>query len=274
MDWGKAKNILIIVFLILNIFMLGNISLNALSQNNSKEAIAITESILQSKNIRLESKIPSFTGAMGKIEINDEAYFNMQRAAAKLMGSKAALPSELKSGQRISDQNKEFTIEDNAAFTYRDSNPQEKWDVTQKKSLEKRIRKFISDIGISEAEFVLDSYDQLSDGAMKLVFVHKYQGLYIFSNTMTAVITEFGVKELACSIKKPVGISRDAQKVIPAYKILLTSYGNSPNTVITSIDIGYNMDMLDKDMKTFYAAPVWRIKTKDRKPEYFDAIIG
>lgn len=275
MDWGKAKSILIIVFIALNIFLMGNISLDKLSKGSQRDAIQSTQTILGNNGIRLTCKIPDFDGTMGRIEIYDEPYFNIKRAAVKLMGSKTEIPDKIEPKWRLSDGKKEFVLEDAYTFKYTDNSPEQKWDVSRSKTVEKRVRKFLEDNEINASGFIVDEYEEMAGGHKRIAFRQKYEGLNIFSNTITVVVSDKGVSELECSARKPGKLEKNSAKVIPAYKILLTYFSDLSGTVITGIDIGYNMNREGiGEEEESNPKPVWRIRMEGAEAKLFDANTG
>lgn len=276
MDWEKAKSILLIVFISLNIFLLANVSYNKLSKGNPKEALVNTQAILKNENIQLECDIPGLSGTMGKIEIHDTPNFSMRNVAEKLLGSKNALPDELRTGQQFSSRGKEFSIENAASFVYRDSNPIGKWNISQKRTLEKDIRKFLNANGINDTGFILDTYEKTSENTVLVSFFFKHEGLNVFSNSISALVSEKGIIELKCSIRRTGALSRDSAKILPAYKVLIINSGKLAGSVITGIDIGYNKEgIVDDDAdSSINQKPIWRVKIEGNAPRFFDAVTG
>lgn len=275
MDWEKAKSILLIVFISLNIFLLGNISYNVLSKGNPKEALTNTETILKNKNVQLKCDIPSLSGTMGKIQISGTPNFSMHSVGERLLGNKNVLPEEMHPGQPFAFQGKEFTVRDAASFFYKDNNPTGSWDISQKKTVERAVRKFLSANGINDAGFVLDLYEKTSENAVTISFFQKYEGLNVFSNRITALVSDKGIKELTCNIQQTGALSRESAKILPAYKVLITNSDKLAGLVIASIDIGYNTkDIVDDEVDSFYRKPLWRVKVEGSAPKYFDAITG
>jgi regulatory protein YycI of two-component signal transduction system YycFG len=57
MDWSKAKNVLIVIFLALNVFLLfTNYDTLSSGRTVSKEILSNTESVLNSRGVKLKCK--------------------------------------------------------------------------------------------------------------------------------------------------------------------------------------------------------------------------
>ncbi len=235
MDWGKAKNILIAIFIILNMFLGVNMAQAGFSQGPSKELTENAVTILKTRGIELECEIPNSSGIMKRIALS-------KTPAADLAKAKYEKPGP---------------------------------DLTRQKSVEKHIREFLKKSGIREGEFKTDIYQTQPDGGVKIGFIQEYKGFPIFDNRIRISLDSQGIKELEIGIREPEETKLAPENIMPAYKVLLINFGpQDKGTIITGIDIGYASGSFDEQRTHLLGNPVWRVKKADGSIGYFNAYTG
>lgn len=235
MDWSKAKNVLIIIFIALNIFLLANIVFYNLGQGISEETILNTERILRNGGIVVQCDIPTYNSPTSSIDY--ESYkFDKQQIKDKLFG--------------------------------------EGVDNSDKKQVEKYVRKVVKDIGINLDSYILDQFTMDINGMVHLVFIEQFDGLLVFDNYVKIILSESGITYFECSFKKVRGLVNEKQDIIPAHQILLKNYSGGGSVVITGIDMGFKGYSSDSNTKKSSQSPVWRITEQGGVFRFFSAIDG
>jgi regulatory protein YycI of two-component signal transduction system YycFG len=260
MDWSRTKNILILVFVVLNIFLGINLGSYVSAANISKSKIVSTIKILKNNNVNLQCSINSFSGNDIMLTYEDSD-FNMDKVKGILKGKH---------------KQANINISDNI-LTFTDNNPIEIVNTSSKEKVDKAIRQFINNLGIPVKEFVIDEYtEDKKQNMVKVVYRQVYKKHLVFDNYVNVTIVNNTVKSMEISYFEPLRtIGRDTQ-VTPAYKILLDNFSYEKNETITSIDIGFKGSGGEEDRQPMESL-VWRIKvikSGNSYERYFRALNG
>ncbi len=271
MDWSKAKNILIAIFLLLNIVLLFT-NYDTLSSGGSlsKELLADTGTILESRGIKLNCRIPAdVTGATLEYESIqlDKAWI-----LDKLLDVRLNKDS-ITEGKEISAQNKNLTFKDKG-FIYIDKNSTETDSVLNVSDAEELLQKLLKRLNLPVSEFALDKQVKNADNSYILEYNHKYENYLIFDDYIKAVIGNTGVKELEYRFRKVKSIEKNkGQRLIEAYQVLIEA-SDIKDMGINSIDIGFKKDESDQDTQNSFDVLAWRIRLSDGSDKYYNALNG
>lgn len=251
MDWGKAKSILIIVFVGLNLFLLINIVRLNQEKDTTSKSNEYTTQILKANNIELKCEIPDNVPKTVKTYVLSTNFefkktFYVQNSKDKV---------EYLSNNKLRLTSKSVNL------AIKNANQD-----TLKKEIVKRLNFLDSVID----EFVLDYYSK-ENGRVRATFLEKKDKLIFYDNIIDITLTE---GNLICEIgyNKYDDLSDTRSNVMPMYQILLKEKGTEKNLVIKSIDIGVrevhkNLNQ-NKRVET-----VWRLNTSNGL-EYFVASSG
>lgn len=277
MDWSKAKTILIVTLLILNIFLLLNLNLLVSNDDISDETIANTVKILEGRGIALQCEIPRMNTDPGKLTFNEQAPFNKGEIAAFLLGTKFKLPAGgFENGQEITDggSKKLVFINDNL-FEYTGSSPFEAIDMSAREHVEAWMKECLDRFNMPSGKYFMDYYTTNPDGSITAVYREKFQDFVVFENQLKVTADKNGVLSLKCGYKSIESLRNPGTRIISAYQILLKEYGgvDGPET-ITDIDLGFKDSNPEQDMKETYKQPAWRIRTQDGNERFFKATNG
>lgn len=239
MDWGRAKTILIVSFLILNVMLGYQLWINRWSQTASgkdtADMIGETNKLLDSKKIRVQIDIPKNTPKLSQITVRyREEYRNgKQVKLSKPVGLDTVL-------------NRNF------------------------------LRDFANKTQISHLDAY--RMDASMNRENTYVFHQTYRDLPMFDVTLQ-LFTENGqitsYKQAYVEVKSG-GEPKDksSQKIISAHAAIRTLAENylSENAVITDIQLGYHGQLFDSEEQTF--VPNWRVTLLGGESYYVHAFTG
>ncbi|MFD0716134.1 two-component system regulatory protein YycI [Paenibacillus sp. GCM10027626] len=235
MEWGKAKNVLIFAFLVLNIVLgyqlWANIQDGPSLNGDAYDLSAETRAIMREKNIRLDSNtnIPSETPKLRELTF---------RVTEKL------------------GENTRHTLE----------HPVDSKIVFNEGELNRELGGIIPDL----KEY---SYDRMEDGAFILTRMADGRPMFevrlalYFSNQKIVAYSQDRVE-----LVESDNPEEKEQTVLPATKALESLiFGHfKPGTVIRDIKLGYHGQ--DFNSETQFSAPSWRVLLEDGKVYYVHAI--
>lgn len=274
MDLSKAKNILIVVFLSLNIFLLIYISAYRMGQDVSRETISNTRRILDSRGVVLECEIPLRTGSMPRLMYGG-GNFDRLRIAEKLLGSAEASQGDISSGKEFVKDGRKLVFQNDHCFVFKDEAPSGGITASDKDGTEKRLREFLLDLGIPVSTFKLDHYARSDDESVTYILTDSYRNMLVFDNRVRVNITKNGISYMECSYREVKGFSQDRIKnIMPAYQVLLKNFSHGENIAITGIAVGFKGYEQQQGMVEYSEGPAWRISVKDGEPRYFKASDG
>jgi len=269
MDWEKAKNIIITLFLILNIFLFYNLVQEKWSPAVSKEQISSAENILKDKGIKLNTKIPTISGNFPKLTFQGIPEFDLKKVTSKLLGTDKYANSD---SNLLINGDKQISIENKYTFLYTNKSPQGDISLDNNKEIEKYLMKFLSEAGFSTDGLVLDSLDRQPD-SVTVTYVQKKGDYKLFDNSIEAVVTKSGISQLKCCLQTPSKKNND-ESIMPAYKVLLKNMEQLNGVVISSIDLGYTISESNDGMTGYTERLYWRVEIMDGKPLDYDAVTG
>ena len=256
MDWSKAKSILIMVFLVLNIFLAGNLIYIDSSTKASKDSIEALKQVLSGKGVRIDCEVPGASGNLGMLNY-EKSKFNRNKLVGKLIGPDF--------GQNVTDYysagSKNLIFKNDNTFVYTDTNPKSSADIKNSNSAEKYLKNYLSGTGIPVKSYVLDLYNENPDRSIKITLVQKYRSYLIFDNYIEAQITNEGIKMLNVSFKKVDALTNNKTNLKPILNILLTSFKDNNDLIITQINLGFQGYNIESGVKEYYERPVWRVRS-------------
>ena len=274
MDWSKAKNILIIAFIITNLFLIFNIQSN-LYQNNALSVlkdrnIEDVVSILEEKNIKVEAEIPRILLQMPVLDVEYETY-NEEKVAQRF-------------GQEgiISDTNSEEHVEvtKNKIIIYKNNSREIRIKDLNESRAREEAESFIKDLGYMGQD--VEYWNTFSVGEQyEVIFKQKYKGYFLEKSYMRLIITQAGVTEFERMWLKPLHLGEHKNEIMPATKALLKALNvlgdREQETIITEISLGYLFDPSKisltnwENIKSGRALPAWRMTLEDGETIFIDA---
>lgn len=274
MDWSRAKNILILILLALNIFLFVNISVHNPGSSISGETISNTVKILGTRGITVKCEVPRTNNAPGKLSYNENAKLDKLKIARRLLADMDLSASSIKGGKEAVKGSKKLTFTNDYSLVYEDTDPKENINISDKKSVEKSLRRYLDMLYLPSSAYYLDVFTKNTDGSVILKFREKYKDYFVFENCTEITATKDGVINLKCEYREMDSMMSPNKKIISAYQILLKQYGDGTKAVITDIDLGFMEYKLGQDTREIYKRPVWRVRTGDGKERFFSASEG
>lgn len=280
MDWAKAKSILILVLAALNIFLLSYIIRYRLDQNISKETIADTQQVLFDRGIKLECEIPKYNDDTSRL-IYENGNHDRQKIATRLLGdlegTLGKAPGSIPDGipDKIISGSRQLVFENGSSFEFHDKDPTNGLVISGKDTVEKQLRKMITELGLKASNYRFEGFTENSDSSRTYVFTEMFKKLWVFDNRIEFIISQDGILHIGCSYRKIKGFSSGTKtKIMAAYKILLKNFNQGDKAVITNIDIGFKGYAPQQDMVGYSESPAWRIMFGDGSVRYFKASDG
>ena len=175
MDLAKAKSIMIVILAAFNIFLLSTNLSYSDRHGTQRETISNAISILKSRGVELECKIPYIPGKTAKL-----VYGN-----GKL--DRSAIAREFFGKNSVSSDNGEFAYEDkrlafsgDTEFVFSDGNPGAKVDMGKTGEAGKYVRNYLKEKGLLDGTYILDELTRNQDGSVTARFIAKYYDYLVY----------------------------------------------------------------------------------------------
>ncbi|NLN64398.1 MAG: hypothetical protein GX144_03110 [Clostridiaceae bacterium] len=265
MDWSRAKNIILIVLVLLNIFLFVNILSVKDPLNLAGQYQVDAKQALQSAGVVLSSGI-SFKrskplGRISYIETDPAVYTEtIRRLIGPFDGTDTALWE--KEGKSLSFQD-EF-------FIYTDEAGQEIFPVEDQKRLDRRLSAWIKENFLPNERFIQDRFEQ--DGnTITARYIRCYKNMPLFSHGISLTIVDGKLKKAEGSLKifQTIKVSTSADEIITANIAMITNK-DKVQGIVNSIELGY----LCLQSDDLYDTPVWRITLATGENVWFNAYTG
>jgi len=265
MEWSRAKSILIILFAFLNIFLLVSILRTESRSRPGSEYIKHVKNYLESRNIKIECKIPSYCSDSGSVVYKDE---NMDETviAKYFLGDDAEAEAGSDDGRIWRDEGKALEIGNNK-IVFRNSSPDGILDIGDKNAVEKELKKVFSGIGISFRDYAVDVWRN-ENGLLHVRYVKKYRGHMLFDIYADFIVSGRGI-EYAEIIPGDVNYTLAENEILSAWNILAVA-GIRENSVISDMSFGYKR-INEGELND---SPVWWIRFSDGTEVFYNAYTG
>jgi len=269
MDWTKAKNVLIILFVALNVYLGINIVKYYKNDNVSSKTITQVKGILSNNGIDINCEIPNITKCYRLNYKNTE--FNKMKVVEKLLGYTGIKVDKIQVGKPIVNGSKTLEFDNDNVINFRNTNPNESVDISSNEAVIKYCSNFMSSIGVAFSEYYIESYQENKNSSITIKFTEKYKGYLVFDNSAEILISKRGIESLKCVLVGIIGLSKYPIEIVPVYKILLKNFTNGKNATIDRIDIGFKCTY-PSEGTNYDAVPEWRIKFNNSEILYFTAV--
>lgn len=289
MDWSKAKNILIIAFILTNIFLFYYVGKGLLAGSDlnliSDQYIADVESHLKENGIHISGDIPKEIISLPKVMVRFRE-FNHEEILELFMENNYHRISEA----TYKNENQKLIIEGNKKIIYKNSSEEKVADhiseiVAQEISNEFLKEKGLLDKNIELKQIFYQKYDEFSDlMTYKLVYHQVYKNRFLGESYIHVYVNETGVVGLeGMLLETDEGSKQQKKLLIPATTALLRKMNDMINDnrgeiVVRSIEVGYYFNPYDVEFTdwTFIesgtAVPAWKITLENGKIYYVEAL--
>lgn len=260
MDWSKAKNILIITFVFLNIF-LAVILFNILnSENISASTIKDTVKALEDRGVSIsEDDIMKYKNNMGKL-VYKNFEFDRGLVLSNFLGGTHNI-EDTKTNSEIISGGKKILFENGHSFTFENSEPDNiNGGLDNEDIINKYLKQKFKGLKIPISDFKLDECKNGSE----YIFRQKFKGFWVYKNEIIVTVVNGGITRVECRYRKVDYISK-GKEIIPLYQVLIKNFTGINNIVVKNIDIGFMENEIEKDTKELGDIPVWRIVYIDKQ---------
>lgn len=288
MDWSKAKNILIVAFIITNIFLIYHIGKDIFYSNDlrliSDEYINDVENHLAEYGITIREEIPKEIFSMPVLVVRYEN-FDHEATAEQFLGK----------GYRTVEEN--IYQNDEAQLTI-ESNKRLKYSQLKKEVVDYRID---DEKAIEISNSFLEEHNLLRDDIIlkqvylgtektygdtplyKLVYNQTYKGKFLGESYIYVYVNYKGVVGMEAMLLKPDKTQDQKEIIISAAEALLKKMNDivkdhKRDVVITDIQIGYYFNPYNVQLATWQqiesatAFPAWKITLENGKSYYVEAL--
>ncbi len=292
MNWSKAKNILIMAFIITNIFLIYNINEDIKANNYfyevSEERIQDVINILEDRNIFIDTDIPQETPKLPMVTVEYETY-DGEKIAKDILGSYTKIDSKFikgnefiqtEYGDKLLIYNKDITVDN--------------FNIIDTDDAKEIADKFIQEKGFDGEDVVYWDTVQKDNGQYEVIYKQRYNDLFIGDSdkdnnnendvNMRVIIQNGEVINFRRKWLNVEGPRVNSKRVIPVTKALLMAIEDIENVteekkvVITDISLGYILDISKLynfikwyDIDTGDASPYWRITLENKECIYIEA---
>ncbi len=257
-DWSKAKNILIIAFIITNIFLIYSIekdmfdkdSLEARSERKIKEVV----DILEKRSIRVEADIPIEVMALPILDVEYTTYEIGE--VQELFSSQGKIT--LLNNDKVLHYKRDIFSRNNINFTEEEANQE--------------AEEFLKKYRFKSKDVVFWSSKPLGN-QYKILFKQEYKGRILEDSYMSLIVTNEGVAEFERMWLKPLKLGTNKMEVMPSSKGLLKfmedDVSDEEEIVITKVDLVYWLDISQnsftnwESVESGTAIPAWRIELEN-----------
>lgn len=273
MDWSKAKNILIIAFIITNIF-LAYVLINSRSTNIpevSDDFVKDVEGFLLEKNINLSVEIPRYLPSLSLYTIKYEMY-ELLDIARRFFGQQYSIDDTESNIYHISNGIEKVTVKYDNEIIYESIANSKKYFNLNKEKAEDMAKDFISSKGFSTDDFKL-SYIKEENGTYFLEFTKVIDDYYFEKSYMRFYISETGVNRFERYWIESAELDDSTNLTImsaPRALLKLLAMEEVHGKTIEEISISYYLDpethigvINASKTKGGKATPAWRILFSD-----------
>jgi len=268
MDWSKAKNILLVLFLTLNCILLYNnyISFSGGGSILSDEMSSNTLSVLTSRGVGLNCEIPP--SAKAATIIYGPYFEDRQKIADVLLGPKSR--DTIDDGEII-EGTKRLKFYNNY-FDFEDVSPSGSNNINDMEQARTLLENVLGDMEIPYKDFELEIKNELKGNIYEFEYNQVYEDYIFYDNYIKAQIGQTGIIRLEFKYRNVRGIKvNPKQKTIDAYQVLL-KMTDVKNVIIDDIDIGFG-SYWDNGV-TLSDLLSWRVILNDGTEKFYSAFTG
>jgi regulatory protein YycI of two-component signal transduction system YycFG len=260
MDWSKAKNLMIIAFIITNIFLIYHIqkdrlntdALTARSEQRTKEVVQI----LEGKGISVDAPIPIEVIELPSLEVE---YIIYDTEKAKDLFFK-----------KVKDQDDWLlTITSNdKTIIFNKINKFSALHELDEDTARSQAEKFLRDRGLINNNVAFWK-QELINNIYKVYFHQRYKGRIVENSYMICTVTNAGVIGFERMWLNPLKFSSVKQEIIPVAKALLKfleAREETEEVTLKNIELVYWIDLSNssftkwENIESGTAIPAWRIE--------------
>lgn len=296
MDWSKAKNILIVAFIMTNIFLIYNVQNELFNSQGmqivSDQYIINVEEHLRDHNIKLKTDIPKEIIPMSILEVKYKT-FDPDDYLDLLLGEGYKEVETTQGFNRFKKQiftndKRELVIEGGKKFKYTDMSQEKANYILDENTIVEISNDFLKDKKVNTEDLKLEQIyygeekDFGSEPVYKLVYNQRYKNRFLGESYINVYINHRGVVRVEAMILEYENTKQQKRTIMPATEALMQVMNiilkeNKTPIAINKIEIGYyfspayylNTDW--KDIESGTAFPSWKITLDNGKTYYVEA---
>lgn len=259
MNWGHTKNIIICVYIILNIFLITVFYKNNTSENISKSTINNTIIALKKKGVLVNCELPMYNKDTGTLSY-DKFEFDRKRIVYDMFEQNYSDDNNI----YISD-NKEIKFVNENMIIYTDYN----YYVhnKSKNDIINSVEEILEKIGIKFKDKAIERI------ANDIVIYERYKNFYVFENYVKAT-TDNNILKIEINYRKIKDINNRKREIMPIYQVLIKNMINIKGRKITDISFGFKESTIGDNIKELDDIPVWRLKLSNNDYIFYRAYTG
>jgi len=277
LNWARVKTILIIVFLVVNIFLFFEVSEKYSSKVIKPEEISDLKNLLVANDIILETTLPSQIKFLPRMKVTNRIIEENQTADKILGTNKWIVRSNAKDMPIYFSENKQLKYDKFGFIEYTINIGKD--EASKLLSNEIKAKQTINNI--LSKYLKLEQYVQNEIKVNKTAIIIDYsyfnEKSEIFNNCIVAKILSEGKIVIKHGLIDYNGFTSKSKKVTPVDAIveLIRVLKDKGKTTIKEISIGYyaELNKANEIVRFGEADPAWKIKT-DKGTFIFDAYTG
>lgn len=291
MDWPRAKTILIVCFLVLNIILAYNLYIEPLvagdSDNISRDRFDSIMNVLKQNSVSIETAVPRNTPRLAFYRValhpfSPEEIFALRNA---LLGPDASLTS----ASAVPDENnpagfilgqEDMTVTSLGYLSYynRDlflADEGDEMDATKARIL---ADTFLRERFPGADDFAHDSVTYIPGMGYRVEYVQMHEGTPIYPGHVMVMVKDAGVVALWQLRLQVMAREGQEKKIVSAADALLSvlshrlTVGEAGAVTVQQMELGYYSRIYDT-FQSWQTAPVWRVRT-DRGDYFINAHSG
>jgi len=276
MDWNRTNTILLIAFIILNIFLLmstfSNIFMDNFNVNSDKDFFENVESLLKSKNINIKCEIPEDIYVLPVLETEYEMIEVDNALVQKYLGKDMEAIEDV--DRYINDENEILEIIDKkkVKFTKRNLNVGK---INDDEIINKSINDFIKQYDLDDSGF-FESYRYVSERGSYVTYTQRYDDINIDNYFMEFFCDKDGVYGFEMQKINSVAEIKDKIRTISAIEALprLMSYDDIKDKDIVEMKIRYYSIEADnwEYIAKINADPTWKVIFSDGTQKFLSSL--
>ena len=235
MDWSRAKNILILIFILLNVFLSITIINEFRGSSVTKETISNARLALKERGVEVNCSIPDYDGSVGTLTYK-KISFDQRRLVENIFGDRTNI-DDLLVQEAIEKDGKELRFLDEYSFLYKNMEPGEIVSgLNNSDKILGYVEKILKGTGIPVLDYRIDSVEHGKKGVTTYVFRQKYRDVWIVENHITVNLSD---KDLLVMLRYQ---KVDSIKTVKSYAGISGAVKNHEiikDITINKIDLGF-----------------------------------
>lgn len=272
MDWSKAKTILIISFILVNIVLVYNLIIAERDVSRVVDSIFAEDVVemLENKDIKLATEIPQETEGLFTLLVQYED-LNSEDLNEEFFSGKADILNKGEGLLLLETKGEKLTIVNGKLLIYESENREEKYNIKDIDEAEQLALGFLQDRGYDTSDLKL-SYSKILGDEYSLEFSKIYNDKYLESAFTNVKIDNTGIRKLERLWLNVRDEGKTQVNISNAHKSILglLDMHKAYNKTISDISLAYYFDpekheyIENPEMaKQGRAIPAWRVQFED-----------